>query len=185
MALPDLTRKLTYEDYVLIPDDGRRHEILDGEHYVSPSPLTRHQLVLGRLYLRLGNFLEGRDLGTLLLAPTDVLLSPHDIVQPDLLFIAKRQSEILTEKNIQGAPALAVEILSDGTRHLDERVKLDRYERFGVGEYWLIDPKRQTARIYRREGDRLKLLSTLSKPKDPLTSPLFPGLAMPLAAIFG
>jgi len=184
MALPDLTRKLTYEDYVLIPEDGLRHEILDGEHYVSPAPFTRHQLVLGRLHLRLGNFLEERNLGTLLLAPTDVVLSLHDVVQPDLLFISRARRAILTEKNVQGAPDLAVEILSESNRHVDEGVKLDRYGRLGIGEYWILDPKRNTARIFRREKGRLMLLADLSGPEDQLTSPLFPGLSVPLARIF-
>jgi len=184
MALPDLTRKLTYEDYVLIPEDGLRHEILDGEHYVSPAPLIRHQLVLGRLHLRLGNFLEGQDLGTLLLAPTDVVLSLHDIAQPDLLFISKARLAILTEKNVQGPPDLAVEILSESNRHVDERVKLDRYGRLGGREYWILDPKRNTARIFRRERGQLRLLADLSNSEDCLTTPLLPGLEVPLAGIF-
>ncbi|MFL6237302.1 MAG: Uma2 family endonuclease [Thermoanaerobaculia bacterium] len=185
MALPDLTRKLTYEDYVLIPEDGQRHEILDGEHYVTPAPLPRHQIIVGRLHLRLGNYVEERDPGLLLLAPTDVLLSAHDVVQPDLLFISKSRLEILTRKNIQGAPDLVIEVLSESTRHRDERLKLARYERLGVGEYWMfgLDPK--TARVFRRDGGRLRLAAGLSaEDGDVLTSPLFPGLTIPLAAIF-
>jgi Uma2 family endonuclease len=184
MALPDLTRKLTYDDYVLIPEDGQRHEILDGEHYVSPAPRPRHQIILGRLYLRLGNFVEERDPGLLLMAPTDVLLSAHDIVQPDLLFIRKERLEILTRKNIQGAPDLVIEVLSESTRRRDEGLKLTRYERLGVGEYWMFDPDPKTAKVFRREGGRLHLVAELSaKAGDVLTSPLFPGLTIPLAAI--
>jgi Uma2 family endonuclease len=184
MALPDLTRKLTYEDYVLIPEDGLRHEILDGEHYVSPAPFTRHQFVSGRLYLYLGIFLAENDLGSVLYAPTDVVLSSHDIAQPDLLFVSKARLAIITEKNVQGPPDLVVEILSESNRHVDERVKLDRYGRLGVGEYWILDPKRKTARIFRREKGRLILLADLSDPGDHLASPLLPGLEIPLAGIF-
>src|SRR5688572_22127119 len=99
MALPDLPhlpRKLTYGDYLLLPEDGQRHEILDGEHYVTASPFFRHQFSAGRLHLRLGGFVEEHDLGIVLFAPFDVLLSPYDVVQPDLLFISKERAGIIT-----------------------------------------------------------------------------------------
>src|SRR5436305_1778740 len=139
MALPDPSPgfcKLSYGDYVLIPEDGRRHEILDGEHCVTPAPLTRHQRVSARLHGNLEPFVFERQLGLVLAAPTDVLLSPHDVAQPDLLFISKARMEIVAEENVQGAPDLVVEILSERTRRRDERLKHDLYERFGVQEYW-------------------------------------------------
>ena len=185
MALRDLElpRKLTYEDYVLFPEDGLRHEILDGEHYVTPSPFIHHQLISSRLHSRLGPFIEGRHLGILLAAPADVILSPHDIAQPDLLFISNERAGIITEKNVQGAPDLVVEILSKSTRRRDERLKLERYDRFGALEYWMFDPDRKGAKIYRREGGRLRLAAELSV-RDILTSPLLPGLEIPLGEIF-
>jgi Uma2 family endonuclease len=186
MALPDLfPRKLTYEDYLLIPEDGQRHEILDGEHYVTAAPFVRHQRVSSRLHSSLEPWVFERDLGVVLAAPVDVLLSPHDIAQPDLLFISKERRGLLTEANVQGAPDLVVEILSGSTRGRDERLKHERYERFGVQEYWLVDPERGSIRIFHRQGDRFHLAASLYvSDGDILTTPLLPGLAVPLAAIF-
>jgi Uma2 family endonuclease len=179
----DLPRKLTYEDYLLFPEDGQRHEILDGEHYVTPSPFIRHQLISSKLHSRLGPFIERGNFGTLLAAPTDVILSPHDIAQPDLLFISNGRIGIVTEPNVQGAPDLVIEILSKSTRRRDERLKLERYDRFGVLEYWMFDPDSKGTKVYRRDGGRLRLAAELSA-GDVLTTPLLPGLEIPLAEIF-
>jgi Uma2 family endonuclease len=185
MAVRDLPRKLTYEDYLLFPEDGQRHEILDGEHYVTPSPFFQHQFTAGRLHLRLGTFVEERDLGIVLFAPFDVLLSPHDVVQPDLLFVSKERAEIVVERYVHGAPDLVVEILSKSTRHRDERLKLERYDRFGVQEYWMLDTGRKVARIYRQDRGRLVLAAELSVAAgDHLITPLLPDLEVPLDEIF-
>lgn len=187
MALHDLPRrKLTYEDYLTFPEDGRRHEVLDGEHYVSPAPSVPHQRLSMRLSVRLGTFIEDHGLGELFAAPFDVLLSRHDIVQPDLLFISNRRSGILDEKNAKGAPDLVVEILSKSTRHVDEGIKLRRYEVLGIEEYWMCDTDLRSVRVFRRHGPRLQLTSELSAAAgDVLTSPLLPGLRLRLAEVFG
>jgi len=179
----DLPRKLTYEDYVLFPEDGLRHEILDGEHYVTPAPFVRHQFISSNLHILLGSFIRRRRAGKLLAAPTDVILSPHDIAQPDLFFISNERMGIVTEPNVQGAPDLVVEILSKRTRRRDERLKLERYDRFGVLEYWIIDPERQGAKVYRRDDRGLRLAAELSI-ADAFTTPLLPGLEIPLTEIF-
>src|SRR5688500_8434989 len=107
--------RLTYEDFVRIPDDGMRHEIIDGVHYVTPSPVLRHQQLVGRLHLAIGHFLEEHPgIGQVFLSPLDTVFSPWDVVEPDLMFVAADQLGILTVPNIQGAPALVVEILSPG-----------------------------------------------------------------------
>jgi Uma2 family endonuclease len=135
--------RLTYDDFLLFPDDGKRHEIIDGEHYVTPSANTRHQLLVGRLYFEIESVLRQHPgAGQVFLSPFDVLFTKWDIVEPDLLFIAGDQLDILTDKNVQGPPALVVEILSRGTRQVDERVKLRLFERGGVREYWMVDPER-------------------------------------------
>jgi Uma2 family endonuclease len=186
MAIQDAARrKLTYEDYERIPDDGLRHEILDGDHYVSPAPVPRHQQVSIELSSRFHFFVKEHELGNILAAPCDVVLSPHDIAQPDLLFISKERAGIITEKNVQGAPDLLVEILSDRTRKRDEGIKRELYERFGVKEYWLVDTVRQTVLVYRREGDRFHRAGRFSAAAgDVLTTPLLPGLEIPLREIF-
>lgn len=187
MALHDLSRrKLTYEDYLLFPEDGQRHEIIDGEHYVSPAPSVPHQRLSMRLSIRLGTFIEDNGLGELFAAPFDVLLSRHDIVQPDLLFISNRRSGILNQKNAEGAPDLVVEILSRSTRQVDEGIKLERYEALGIEEYWMCDTDLKTVRIFQRRGTRLRLAAELSAAAgDILTSSLLPGLELRLAEVFG
>ena len=178
-------RKLTYEDYVLFPDDGNRHEILDGEHFVTAAPHLWHQSVVAELISRMTPFVRRHNLGWLYPAPADVLLSEHDTVQPDLLFVSKARAHILTEKNVQGAPDLVVEILSPSTRRRDEGLKLERYEVLGVQEYWVVDPKRHAARIYRRSGERLRKVADLTTAGgDCLTSPLLPGLEIALSEIY-
>jgi Uma2 family endonuclease len=185
MALHDLARKLTYEDYVLLPEDGQRHEIIDGEHYVSPAPFVPHQELLVELTMRLGSFVKAHHLGRFLIAPTDVLLSVHDIVQPDLLFVSTERAGIVELENIKGAPDLVIEILSKGTRRLDERIKLEAYARCGVREYWLFDGFRKGVQVWKREDRGFQQQPSLSAAAgDVLTSPLLPGLELPLAEIF-
>lgn len=186
MAIQDTARrKLTYQDYLLFPEDGNRHEILDGEHYVTAAPYPKHQRVLRELLFGLHSFLRQHRLGEVFSAPLDVVLSRHDVIQPDLLFISNERRPILTQKNLQGAPDLAIEILSATTRRFDEGIKLARYERFGVRECWLVDPSRATVRIYRRAGEQLRKEADLTVAAgDCLTSPLLPGFELPLVEIF-
>ena len=98
MAVRDTARrKLTYEDYLRFPEDRQRHEVLDGEHYVTPAPSLAHQRISGRLYLKVGGFVSAHRLGEIFYAPADVLLSEHDVVQPDLFFISNARADILTQ----------------------------------------------------------------------------------------
>jgi Uma2 family endonuclease len=187
MAVRDTARrKLTYEDYAQIPDDGLRHEIIDGEHYVSPAPNANHQGLSGNLYVLLTLFVRKNRLGRLYYAPFDVVLSPNDIVQPDILFISKARLAILTEANVQGAPDLVIEILSPSTRHLDETRKRKRYDQLGVQEYWIFDPKSQSVRIFRRGQDAgFGAPSELTAAAGQvLTTPLLPGLEIVLRETF-
>ena len=128
--------RFTYDDFVLFPDDGKRHEIIDGEHYVTPSPNVRHQRLVKRLMFEIELYLRANPgTGQVFPSPLDVVLSHWDVVEPDLLFVARDQSAILTEKNIQGPPALVVEVLSKSTRKRDAQTKRRLFERTGVREY--------------------------------------------------
>jgi Uma2 family endonuclease len=178
--------KLTYDDFVLFPDDGLRHELIDGEHYVTPSPNDKHQTVLGNLHLLLGNWLRVHPIGKVWLAPFDVVFTRFDVVEPDLLYVSnERRARILTEANVQGTPELVVEIGSPSTRRRDETVKHQLYERAGVSEYWFIDTKIDAVRVYRRDGNRLAPPVHFSLDAgDVLASALFPGLELPLAELF-
>ena len=115
-------------------------------------------------------------------APFDVVLSEFDVVEPDLLFISNARANVLTNKNVQGAPDLVVEVLSESTARVDRSIKLKLYRKFGVQEYWIIDPHGPSAEIFRRGEEGLTLIAKLSA-TDALTSPMFPGFSLPLSRL--
>jgi Uma2 family endonuclease len=178
--------KLTYDDFVHFPDDGMRHELIDGEHYVTPSPNMKHQQLLGTLHGLIWSYLQTRPIGRIFFAPFDVVFSMFDVVEPDLLYLSnERAAKVLTADNVKGTPELVVEIASKSTRKRDETIKRRLYERAGVSEYWIVDPVSDAIRVYRRENDRFGLPLELSREAgDVLTTPLLPGLDLPLARIF-
>jgi Uma2 family endonuclease len=171
--------RLTYEDYCLLPDDGKRYEIIEGELFVTPSPRILHQIVVSQLMSELLTFAKRRGLGRVLAAPVDVVFSKFDVVEPDILYVSKQRASVFTEKNLQGAPDLAIEVLSGGTKKRDRTTKLKLYGRFGVQEYWVIDPYGPSAEIHRRGEEGLTLVAKLSA-GDALTTPLLPGFSVPL-----
>jgi Uma2 family endonuclease len=186
-ATPRTDDRLTVDDFMRFPDDGKRHEIIAGVHYVTPSPNLRHQAISGRLHLALGNFLDAHPhLGRVFYAPLDVIFSFYDVVEPDLLVVAGDQLDILTEKNVQGAPAIVVEILSPSTRKVDEVTKRRLFERGGVREYWLIDPKRETVQIFQRDADGSfpRALELARADAAALTTPVLPGFSIELSILF-
>ena len=177
-------RKLTHADYLLFPEDGQRHQLIDGEHVVTPAPRLRHQLAVGNLYVMLAVFVREHRLGRVVLSPMDAILSEHDVVQPDVLFV-RTGNEAILQDWVRGAPDLVVEVLSPSTRRLDEIRKRDVYERFGIAEYWLVDPDAQAIKVYRLAGGsygRGVLLS--ARDGDALGSPQLPGFEAPVAAVF-
>jgi len=178
--------KLTYDDFLLFPDDGKRHELIDGEHYVTPSPNTKHQVIVSNLHLVIASWLESNRAGRVFLSPFDVVMSDVDVVEPDLLFIsAARVPEILTAQHVRGTPDLVIEVASKGTRKRDETIKRRLYEQKGVQEYWTIDPEIDVVRVYRREGVTFARAVELSRERsDVLQTPLLPGLDIPIERIF-
>lgn len=171
--------KLTYADYELLPDDGLRHEIIDGEHYVTASPVTRHQRISRNLLYVFQSYLESHRIGEVFAAPFDVVLSFTDIVVPDLIYLSSARARLLTAKNLQGAPDLVVEILSHSTRRRDEQIKRDLYERVGVDEYWLLDPYPAVLTIYRRGTSGFEPPMTLAK-HSMVSTPCLPGFEFQL-----
>jgi Uma2 family endonuclease len=178
--------KLTYDDFVLFPDDGKRHELIDGEHYVTPSPNRKHQKVSGNLFLLIGAWLEQHPIGQIYYAPFDVIFSMFDVVEPDLLYMSnERAAQVLTDTNVKGAPELVIEIGSKGTRRRDETIKRRLYERSGVSEYWVVDPEIDVIRVYLRGAKGFERPNELSaEAGETLTTPLLPGLSLPLSRIF-
>lgn len=179
-------RRLTYDDFLLFPDDGLRHEIIDGEHYVTSSPNTRHQVLLGRLHFEIETCLRQHPgTGRVFLSPLDVVFTMWDVVEPDLLFVGSDRANILTEKNVQGAPSLVVEIISSSTRKTDEHIKRRLFERGGVEEYWLVDPDFDVVTVFSRVGGAMPKTAEWRRDRsDRLTTPLLPGLAIELTSLF-
>lgn len=177
--------KFTYEDFLNFPNGGKRHEIIDGDHCVTPSPNTKHQRVATSLTVALGSYLRDHAIGELFVAPFDVVLSDLDVVEPDLLYLSHARANILTDQHVRGAPDLVVEIVSPGTRKTDEVTKRKLYERFDVHEYWVVDPELETVKVYRRGDSGFgRALELSAEAGDILTTPLLPEFSISLAELF-
>jgi Uma2 family endonuclease len=168
---------LTYRDYAALPDDGRRYQILDGELFVTPAPGTRHQIISMRLSAQLHAHVTAHRLGMILAAPVDVILADTSIVQPDIVFVATDRQHLVSARGIEGAPTLAVEILSPTTSDVDRRRKRDLYARHGVTCYWIVDGDARAIEMYRLAGDTYELLSRVAGDTLVAAEP-FPGLAL-------
>lgn len=175
-------KKYTYEDYCKISDD-KRYELIDGELLMTPSPITRHQRISGKLEFVLRRFLMENNLGELFYAPYDVYFDNENVVQPDILFISKDRAEIIGEKNVQGAPDLVVEIISENSAYRDMVLKKKLYAKFGVMEYWMVIPEGEEIEIYTLKDNTYQLYKAYSK-GDTLESPLLKGLKIGLVDIF-
>ena len=133
------THKLTYQDYVEFPDDGKRHEVIDGNHVMNPAPSTYHQDVSRLIQFQLMSQIEMTGHGRVFDAPVDLELTSVDIVQPDLV-VVMNDRRIVTPAKIKGVPNLIVEILSPSSEKTDRILKFKLYEKSGVDEYWIVDP---------------------------------------------
>lgn len=142
----------TYDDYRALPEDmSRRYELLHGDFYVVPAPTTRHQQVLNNLNALVRQQVRRFQLGTVLFSPVDVILGQGDareVVQPDLVYVATSRRDIVKLHGIEGAPDLVVEILSPGSEERDRGYKLRMYARYGIAEYWIVDPTACTIEVY-------------------------------------
>lgn len=175
--------KLTFEQFRELPNDGKRYELIHGEVHVTPSPATRHQLALQNLYEGLGPFVRSNQLGVLLLAPMDVRLGIDTVLQPDLIFVSKARAGIIGENWIEGAPDLAVEVLSPSTAAHDRATKLSVYAEAGIPHVWFLEPKVKTVEALTLQGAKYLIDATYAG-HSVLTSILFPGWHLPLDALF-
>jgi Uma2 family endonuclease len=175
--------RLCYDDYVGLPADGRRYEILDGELFVTPAPSSRHQQVSINLAFLLVQHVRARHLGRILDAPIDVIFEPTTVAQPDIVFIRTERDAIVADRGIEGSPDLVVEILSPSSVRQDRITKAALYARFGVPYYWIVDPDAGTVELYELAGDAYRLVAKESG--DARIRPaLFPGLAIDLVEVF-
>jgi Uma2 family endonuclease len=144
-----VTERITWQDTLLMPEDGKRYEAIDGELYVTPTPSRRHQRASLNLARALCSILEDPGHGWIYLAPTGVELPDTDEgVQPDIVFVSKARAGILVKEGIRGAPDLVVEILSPSTADRDRTIKKKLYQRHGVAQYWVVDPDAQSVEVW-------------------------------------
>ena len=174
--------RLTYDDYLKIPDE-ERYELIEGELYMVPAPDFSHQIISRNIEFLLWDFVKKHSLGIVVDAPVDVVLTPEDVLQPDILFISNERRHIITKKNVNGAPDLVIEILSPSTQERDKIVKRGLYARHGVREYWIVDPeaKKVEVMIPGNKGFNLHGIFLL---EDILSSPLIAGFSLPLKEVF-
>jgi Uma2 family endonuclease len=178
-----ISTKFTYDDLQHMPPDRNRYEIIDGDLLVTPAPIPLHQRVVANLGSALHHFTRERLLGEVFFAPCDIVFSASTVLEPDLLFISRSRLHIIGEKNITGPPDLVVEVLSESTAHVDRELKPKQNAFYGVPEYWLIDPEEKTVEIFRLRESAYELAAHLV-PGEKITSPLFPGLSLPLDSLW-
>ncbi len=181
--------RYTVRDY-LAWDDERRYELIEGEaHRMAPAPTLQHQSITGTLYSLLRHGLEDRKRASadcpcqVFVAPVDVILGADTVVQPDVVLVCE-PAKLANGRNVQGAPDLAVEVLSPATGRHDRLVKRDLYERVGVAHYWLADPEALTLECYRLVGGAYGKPAVFG-PGERVDLPYCGGLALDLAEVFG
>ncbi|MEW6002723.1 MAG: Uma2 family endonuclease [Nitrospirota bacterium] len=175
-------RKYTFEDYLKTPED-KRYELIEGELIMTPSPVPYHQWISKNIGYELEKFVREKNLGKVFYAPCDVYLDNENVIQPDILFISKERLDIIGEKNIQAAPDLVIEILSETSAYRDLVKKKRLYAQFGVKEYWIVDPEEKTAEIYSLKDNTFILTKSFTE-KDSLESPLLSAIEIKLAQVF-
>jgi Uma2 family endonuclease len=177
-----LKASLDYDDYCAIPPDGKRYELIDGTVHVTPAPSPLHQRVSKRLQRLLEAYFEAPGQGGEVFdAPIDVILTPHDVVQPDLVVVTN--PALVSARGIEGPPHLVVEVLSPTTTAYDRTTKAQRYAALGIPHYWLVDPETRSVECFRRHEAAYQLVGAFG-PDATLTHPDFPGLRFDLPALW-
>jgi Uma2 family endonuclease len=174
-----------YEDYKRLPDDGRRYEIIEGALYVTAAPNLDHQYTVGEIFAALRTCVRERQLGIVISAPFEVHLP--DIawpVQPDVLFIAAGRGPHPGAEGFTGAPDLIVEVLSKSTTRTDRLVKFGAYERAGVHEYWLVDPRTRSVEVYALSAEGTYEMAGQYTSGEVVASTVLGDLALPVDDLF-
>jgi Uma2 family endonuclease len=174
---------MTYADLEQLPDDGRRYELHDGEVWVVPSPIPWHQLVVDRFADQLKAYRE-RFGGLLFMAPLDIVFSQFNTAQPDVVFFVRDRERLIDlRKTIRVAPDLAVEVLSPSTEAMDRGKKMRMFARFGVREYWIVDPDSETVEVYYLSEGSYELVQAASTTQL-AGSRILPELILNVGALF-
>ncbi|HKZ87130.1 MAG TPA: Uma2 family endonuclease [Anaerolineae bacterium] len=149
----------TYEDWLRLPDDGFRYEVLNGVLHMTPPPTILHQNTVTYLSARMRSYADSHDLGLVLASPVGVRLPGQPVpVQPDILFIRKERRDLIGEDTIEGAPDLVVEVLSPSNWPYDRGETFEAYRKGGVPEYWIVDYRARTIEVLVLEGTTYVLI---------------------------
>ncbi len=167
------------EDIWDTPDDGRRYEVIDEVLYVTPPPAWGHQRGLHKLSFYVTSYVYEHDLGEVAQAPVGVVLDDGNGLQPDLVYVSRERLQIISQRGVEGAPDLVVEVLSPSTRSRDQGIKMRCYAAAGVPHYWLLDYRRRQLEAYRLGALGYELTGTYG-PGDTFRPELFPGLRIPI-----
>lgn len=141
----------TYEEYMKLPVESTRYEVIAGELYITPPPPVRHQVAMGKLLMSMYRADEELGLGILFPGPLDVIFQEGDFIEPDIIFVRRDRAEIIKDHGIEGVPDLIVECVAPETAERDRGLKRERYAFFGVPEYWVFDADQRTLEIYRND----------------------------------
>jgi len=175
-------KKYTYEDYIKTPED-KRHELIEGELLMTPAPMPRRQRISRKIVFMLEKFVTENNLGEVFYAPCDVYLDDENVVQPDILFIDRDRLSIIGEKNIQGAPDIVIEIISENSAYRDLVQKKKLYAKFGVKEYWIVIPEETMVDVYNLKRAGFELHATYTRDAT-LKSSILKGLTIEIKEIF-
>ena len=182
-----LDKKYTVEDFfkLEVPDDATHYyELLNGLLVRRNAPSGNHQFAQGKLLIKLIQFIESKDLGMIFSSPTSVVLSDNDAPQPDLTFLSKKNiNKVDPIWGIKGAPDLIVEIISPSSYRNDRVNKKELYEKYGVTEYWLVDPNYKSIEVFVLKNDRYEL-HAFGVEEEKITSTVLEGFEMELKNIF-
>lgn len=177
--------RFTYQDYLMLPETLNRVELIDGELVREPSPGASHQQIVGNVYTRLRRFVQRRRLGVVFLGPLDVVLGlegEEEVIQPDLLFVARERMAIV-RKLIRGAPDLVIEVLSPSTIRRDREVKRRLYARYGIREFWVVDPESRTLEVLSLSEGEFVSRGVFGE-VDLVSSSVLPGLRLRVSDVF-
>lgn len=159
MPAASLPQRWTRAMLDALPEDGMRHEIIDGVHFVSPAPSFAHQYVVGQFHYALQRFLETERVGWVVTAPCDVVLADDTVVQPDLLVVRREGNRPPRTSDAAGLPMLAAEVVSPSSSSRDRIVKRPRYARAGIAEYWIVDPLSRLVERWRPGDERPEIIT--------------------------
>ena len=182
-AVERVQPRVSFADLERAPEDGRRYELYDGEVYVVPAPMPRHQIVqhtvaeaLRAVCRQHGGFAVG--------SPIDIVFSEYDVLQPDVVYFGPTRAHLVDlDRAIRHAPDLCVEILSPSTEATDRGRKLQMFARYAVPEYWIVDPVKQIIEVHRLEAGSYALVQRAAE-DDEVQSAVLPGTALRAGSIF-